>query len=62
MVGLLPLCRYNDCRTVAAGAGSGPSKTCAVSGLQRMPALCESIHPTGPDHLGVGERGIALRW
>ena len=27
--------------------------------LRRMPELIESIHPTGPGHLGYGERGIA---
>ena len=27
--------------------------------LQRMPELLESIHPTGPAHLGYAERGIA---
>jgi len=27
--------------------------------LARMPELRESIHPTGPGHLGYGERGIA---
>jgi hypothetical protein len=26
--------------------------------LRRMPDLLDSIHPTGPEHLGVGERGI----
>ena len=27
--------------------------------MRRMPELLESIHPTGPGHLGYGERGIA---
>jgi len=27
--------------------------------LQRMPEVRNSIHPTGPGHLGYGERGIA---
>ncbi|HXW94045.1 MAG TPA: glucosidase [Terriglobales bacterium] len=27
--------------------------------LQRMPQLLKAIHPTGPGHLGHGERGIA---
>ena len=26
--------------------------------LHRMPRVMESMHPTGPDHLGVAERGI----
>ena len=42
------------------GSGSG----CRVSAqifqerLRRMPELLESIHPTGPGHLGVADRGI----
>src|SRR4029434_8247843 len=27
--------------------------------LRRMPELLRSIHPTGPGHLGYGDRGIA---
>jgi Glycosyl hydrolase family 63 C-terminal domain len=27
--------------------------------LRRMPELLESIHPTGPGHLGYGRRGVA---
>jgi hypothetical protein len=27
--------------------------------LRRRPELLKSIHPTGPGHLGYGERGIA---
>jgi hypothetical protein len=26
--------------------------------IQKMPELLKTIHPTGPGHLGVGERGI----
>src|SRR5204862_5635610 len=29
-----------------------------VERVRRMPELLESIHPTGPGHLGVAERGI----
>src|SRR4029453_1480148 len=29
--------------------------------LQQMPELLESIHPTGPGHFGVAERGIIAR-
>ncbi len=57
MVGLLPLCattvvekRSRDCmpRTMAA----------IHERLRRMPELMKSIHPTGPGHFGVAERGI----
>jgi hypothetical protein len=58
MVGLLPLCattviepwqRERVPRVVEA----------LQERLQRMPELAESIHPTGPGHLGHNERGIA---
>ncbi|MGA7213154.1 MAG: hypothetical protein WBX20_03015 [Terrimicrobiaceae bacterium] len=57
MVGLLPLC---------ATTVIGPSQRERVprlvavyrERLRRMPELLESIHPTGPGHFGVGERGI----
>jgi hypothetical protein len=29
-----------------------------VARLRQMPELLQSIHPTGPEHLGVAERGI----
>jgi hypothetical protein len=57
IVGLLPLCattviepwqRERVPRLVAVGEDR----------IQRMPELRESIHPTGPDHLGMKERGI----
>jgi hypothetical protein len=57
MVGLLPLCattviepwqRERIPRTMASNHAR----------LQAMPWLLESIHPTGPGHLGVGGRGI----
>ena len=59
MVGLLPLCattvvepwqreRVPHCLTASS-----------QERLRRMPELLESIHPTGPGHLGVAERGIS---
>ena len=57
MVGLLPLC--------ATTVGEKwqrervPQTTAAMfARLRQMPELLESIHPTGPGHLGVAERGI----
>ena len=57
MVGLLPLCattifeksmRERVPRTIAG----------VNERLRRIPELKETIHPTGPGHFGVGERGI----
>ena len=57
MVGLLPLCataivekstRERVPRTMAA----------VQERLRRMPELLNTIHPTGPGHFGVAERGI----
>ena len=57
MVGLLPLCA-----TTAADKlqrDKAPRLTTQMlERLKRMPELLESIHPTGPGHLGVAERGI----
>jgi hypothetical protein len=57
MVGLLPLCA-----TTAVDKWQRdrvPRLTTAVQErLRRMPELRESIHETGPGHLGVAERGI----
>jgi hypothetical protein len=57
MVGLLPLCatvviekRQRECV---------PGIVARVqTRLRQMPELLESIHPTGPGHLGVADRGI----
>jgi hypothetical protein len=57
MVGLLPLCattvteKWQRDRVPRAVAGF-------VARLRQMPELLQSIHPTGPGHLGVAERGI----
>jgi hypothetical protein len=57
MVGLLPLCattvtekRHREC-VPRAMAG-------ITERLRRIPELRDTIHPTGPGHYGVGERGI----
>ena len=57
MVGLLPLCATSvvekwqrDCIPRAIAEMQDRSR--------RMPELLKTIHPTGPGHLGVAERGI----
>jgi hypothetical protein len=57
MVGLLPLCattviekRQRERAPLAMAA--------ITERLRRIPELFETIHPTGPGHLGVAERGI----
>ncbi len=58
MVGLLPLCattvieKWQRERVPRALAG-------IVKRLSRIPELLQTVHPTGPEHLGVAERGIA---
>jgi Glycosyl hydrolase family 63 C-terminal domain len=57
MVGLLPLCattvveKWQRERVPTLTAG-------IYDRYRRMPELHESIHPTGPGHMGVAERGI----
>jgi hypothetical protein len=57
MVGLLPLCA-----TTVVEKWQRELVPEATAGLQarmrQMPELLESIHPTGPGHLGVAERGV----
>jgi hypothetical protein len=57
MVGLLPLCA-----TTVTEAWQRERIPRAMAYLQkrlrRMPELGETIHPTGPGHFGVAERGI----
>src|SRR5262249_55584801 len=57
MVGLLPLCAVT---VIEPWQRERAPHALAVifERLQRMPELLASIHPTGPGHLGVGERGI----
>jgi hypothetical protein len=57
MVGLLPLCA-----TMVIEKWQRERVPALTTGLydrwRRMPELHESIHPTGPGHLGIAERGI----
>jgi hypothetical protein len=57
MVGLLPLCA-----TTIIEKSAREQMPLAVARvyerLRRMPELMETIHPTGPGHLGVAERGV----
>jgi hypothetical protein len=57
MVGLLPLCATTVVHKWQRERV--PKLTAAVAErLRRMPELRESIHETGPGHLGIAERGI----
>jgi len=58
MVGLLPLCATTVIEPWQRESVPVVLRT-LVDRLQRNPDLRESIHPTGPNHLGVGGRGIA---
>jgi hypothetical protein len=57
MVGLLPLCA-----TTIVEAGAREHVPRALAHLQErlrpVPELSRTMHPTGPGHLGVAERGI----
>jgi mannosylglycerate hydrolase MGH1-like protein len=57
MVGLLPLCATT---VVEPWQRDRVPRLLEVYSerLQRMPELRETIHPTGPGHLGVADRGI----
>ncbi len=57
MVGLLPLCAATAIDK--AQRERLPRLTAQMAErTRRMPELLESIHPTGPGHLGVAERGL----
>jgi len=57
MVGLLPLCATTV--TEKWQREHIPRTTAAYQArLRQMPQLLKSIHPTGPGHFGVAERGI----
>ena len=58
MVGLLPLCATTVIEPWHRERAPRFTATLAER-LRRMPTLLDSIHPTGPGHFGVGERGIA---
>ena len=57
MVGLLPLCATTAIDKAQRERMPRLTEQIAER-LRRMPELRESIHPTGPGHLGVAERGI----
>ncbi len=57
MVGLLPLCATTVIEKWQRERN--PRVTMALQArVRQMPELFESIHPTGPGHLGMAERGI----
>ena len=58
MVGLLPICATT---VIEPWQRERVPRVMEILGerLRRMPELLDSIHPTGPGHLGYGERGIA---
>ena len=57
MVGLLPLCATTVIE--ASAREHVPEATAAfLERVRRMPELLKTIHPTGPGHFGVAERGI----
>jgi hypothetical protein len=57
MVGLLPLCAATVLEKWQREAV--PQTAAAYQArVRQMPELLESIHPTGPGHFGVAERGI----
>ncbi len=58
MVGLLPLCATTVIEKWQRERVPQTATT-FMARLRQMPELLESIHPTGPGHLGVAERGIA---
>jgi hypothetical protein len=58
MVGLLPLCATTVFEKWQRELVPQTTTT-FMARLRQMPELLESIHPTGPGHLGVVERGIA---
>jgi hypothetical protein len=57
MVGLLPLCAVTVVEKWQRERVPGLVRQMQER-LRRMPELSETIHPTGPEHLGVAERGI----
>jgi hypothetical protein len=57
MVGLLPLCATTVIEKLQRDLTPGVTALIQER-LQQMPELMESIHPTGPGHFGVADRGI----
>ena len=58
MVGLLPLCATTVVEKWQRDRVPNISQTFKER-MRRMPELATSMHPTGPGHLGVADRGIA---
>ena len=58
MVGLLPLCATTVIEPWQRDRAPRVVQI-LTERLRRMPELLESIHPTGPGHLGYADRGIA---
>jgi Glycosyl hydrolase family 63 C-terminal domain len=57
MVGLLPLCATTMFEKWQREQAPGVVQK-LIERVRRMPELLDSIHATGPGHLGVAERGI----
>ena len=57
MVGLLPLCATTVIEKWQRGAFRGRWLKCSIAYAECL-NLLESIHPTGPGHFGVAERGV----
>ncbi len=57
MVGLLPLCATNGDREVAEGEFAA-SFGCDAKSLASNTELKDTMHPSGPGHYGVDDRGI----
>jgi hypothetical protein len=57
MVGLLPLCAATVIERSMRESVPGAMESIARR-LRRMPELMKTIHPTGPGHFGVADRGI----
>jgi hypothetical protein len=58
MVGLLPLCATSVVEPWQRERMPHTNAT-NLERVRRMPELLQSIHPSGPGHLGVGGRGMA---
>jgi Glycosyl hydrolase family 63 C-terminal domain len=56
MVGLLPLCATTVIEPWQRERGHGAAFF--HRRIKQMPQILESMHPTGPGHFGVGDRGI----
>ena len=57
LVGLLPLCATSIIEKEQRERIPNAMAT-IMENQRRMPELMKSIHPTGPGHFGVNERGI----